>query len=93
MVTASNGAEAIETVKKERFSLILIDLKMPGISGVDTIREIRKMDPAVPIVIITGTFEQVDRSVDHEVYCYIYKPFKLAKIREVIQQILNEKQT
>ena len=55
VTTASGGAEAIEIMKEKRFSVVFVDLKMPGISGVDTIKGIRKIDSDVSIVVITGS--------------------------------------
>ncbi len=90
VVTAGRGTEAIEIMKEKRFSIAFVDLKMPGINGVETIKRMRNIDSVVSIVVITGSSEWLDESVAPDVYCYIHKPFKLSKIREVIQQILDK---
>ncbi|MGA1826326.1 MAG: response regulator [bacterium] len=52
--TAESGEKGIELRKKSTFDLFFIDLKMPGMNGVETLREIRKVDSEVPIYIITA---------------------------------------
>ncbi len=53
-VEASGGQEALDLVRTMRTDLALLDLKMPGMDGTETLREIRKIDPAMPIIIITA---------------------------------------
>ena len=53
-VEASNGAEALEIYRKERPSAVLLDLKMPGMNGIDTLKALKEIDPHVPVIIITS---------------------------------------
>lgn len=52
--TAANGIEGLEKVKKDKYDMILLDLKMPGMDGVETLRGIRKIYPDLPVYIITA---------------------------------------
>ncbi len=52
--TAKDGEEALKVVKERKIDLITLDLNMPKLSGIETLREIRKMDGEVPVIIITG---------------------------------------
>ena len=52
--TASSGHEALDWMKTTAFDLILLDLKMPGMSGPETLRAIREIDPNVPVYIVTA---------------------------------------
>ena len=54
VITAADGAEALELVRSWNFDLIFADLKMPGMNGAETFRQIRRIDRSVPVVIITG---------------------------------------
>ena len=52
--TAQSGQEGLEKFKAQKYGLIYLDLKMPGINGVDTLREVRKLDQEVPVYIVTA---------------------------------------
>lgn len=52
--TAASGEKAIEMAQDSKFDLIFLDLKMPGIDGVQTLRELRKLDEDVPVYIVTA---------------------------------------
>src|SRR5690349_13258029 len=54
VVEASNGADALELVSKESFDIILSDIGMPELDGIDLLREVQHHDPYVPVVLITG---------------------------------------
>jgi len=54
VVTAENGTRALETARQEIPDLVLLDLVMPGMSGVDVLQALRSMDPDLPVVIVTG---------------------------------------
>ena len=54
------GEEELEILKSEYFDVILLDLVMPGMSGAETFRDIRKVDPDVPVVIVTACKKSAD---------------------------------
>lgn len=56
--TVSSGMEGIKALKEEKYDLIFLDLKMPEMNGVETLRELRKRDKDVPIYIITAFHEE-----------------------------------
>ncbi len=56
--TAATGEEGLEKVKNDEFDMVLLDLKMPGMGGVNTLREIRKIYEDVPVYIITAFHEE-----------------------------------
>ncbi len=56
--TASTGEEGMEKVNADKFDMILLDLKMPGMGGVSTLREIRKVNEDLPVYIITAFHEE-----------------------------------
>ena len=51
---AASGEEALETIRRDRPEIIVLDLKMPGLDGIETLKEIRKLDKALPVIILTG---------------------------------------
>lgn len=58
-----NGKDAIETVKKSPFDLIFMDMIMPGMNGLDTYREIRKITPQAKVVLFTGYFRDAEEVI------------------------------
>jgi len=56
--TAESGEKGIEKAQKVKYDLIYLDLKMPGMNGVETLRELRKIDSEVPVYITTAFYEE-----------------------------------
>lgn len=75
---SSNGEEALVKHQAESFDLILLDLLMPGLSGLDVLKEIIKIDPLAVIIIITayGSIESAIQAMKNGAFDYIQKPFK-----------------
>ncbi len=94
VVTASeNPIEALEIVKKEEFDLIVTDLKMPGMDGIQFLTQAKAARPGTPIILITG-FAAIDTAVSAikwGAFDYLRKPFEIKKIYDVIDRALQEK--
>ena len=58
--TAQGGEEVLKVIRERKIDLITLDLNMPKLSGIETLREIRKIDSEVPVIIITGYGTQKD---------------------------------
>ncbi len=93
-VIVENGAQALEKIRSRQFDLAFIDLKLPGIDGIELLKLIRAKNPRLDIVIITGygTVETAVEAIKLGAYDYIQKPFSLEAIRQVINKI-QEKRT
>ena len=91
VVGVANGYEAIELVHEERFDLIFMDIKMPGINGVETYREIKKASPQAVAVMMTGfsVEELVKEALREGAYGVIYKPFAMEQIIDIMQSVLT----
>src|SRR4030043_1636697 len=90
VVTVENGYQAIEAVKKAHFDAIFMDIKMPGINGVQTFREIKKIDPRAAVVMMTAysVEDLVKEAMEEGAYTIVYKPFDIDKIIALIKQLL-----
>ena len=79
--TASDGAEALEAVRSSEFDLIILDLMLPKISGIEVCRQIRA-ESAVPIIMLTAKDSEVDKVVGLEVGAddYVTKPFSALEL-------------
>jgi DNA-binding NtrC family response regulator len=88
-----NGHEAIRMVQQAKVDVVLLDLRMPGISGIDTLKEIRGIDPDVRVIIITayGTRESSADAVRYGVFDYILKPFNVPEILSRIERATQER--
>lgn len=90
--TASSGMEAIVKVNDKSPLLILLDIKMPGMSGLETLDELLKIIPKTPVVMMTayGELDIVAEAKRRGVKYYINKPFDLDEIRYLIKGLLME---
>lgn len=93
VVTVEDGYRAIEAVKKTHFEAIFMDIKMPGINGVQTFREIRKIDPKSAVIMMTAysVEDLVKEALEEGAYTIIYKPFDIGKIIAIIKELLLDK--
>jgi DNA-binding NtrC family response regulator len=91
--TASDGEEALNIIKERKIHLITLDLNMPKHSGIETLREIRKIDGEIPVIIITGYGTQKDEkeALLFAVKDFITKPFNTSTIISAIDGILGER--
>jgi DNA-binding NtrC family response regulator len=92
--SAESGEEALEQVRAVDFDVILLDLKMPGIGGMEALRRIRESGASAEVVILTG-HPEVDSAITAMklgAYDYLTKPFKLAELEEVLQRAAERKQ-
>ncbi len=87
---ARSGLKAIQAARESVFDLLIVDLKMPGLSGADTIREIRTFRPDVPIIVITGSMDPMEEGIQDEIRLCLYKPFRLHELREAVEKVLGE---
>lgn len=89
---AENGVEAIKKVRSRIPLLILLDVRMPGMSGLETMGEIKKIAPNVPVILMTAyaEHEMAGEAYKRGALCCINKPFDLEEIRNLIKEILAE---
>jgi DNA-binding NtrC family response regulator len=91
--TASNGHEALQALRLGKIDLITLDLKMPGLSGLDVLREIRKMeaDPAVIVVTAYGTLSNAHEAIRYGAVDFISKPYNATDILSVVRRSVDQK--
>ncbi len=98
VVTASNGKQALIVFRHEKPDLVLLDLNMPEMDGLDVTRTLRK-ESAVPIIMLTARVEETDRLIGLELGAddYILKPFSprevVARARAVLRRVEGETTT
>jgi len=92
VVTVENGYQAIEAAGGTHFDVIFMDIKMPGIDGVQTYREIKKIDPKSAVVMMTAysVEDLVKEALEEGAYAIIYKPFDIDRVIAIIEELLQE---
>lgn len=91
VTTAEDGFQAIKRVKEQSFDIIFMDIKMPGINGVQTYREIKKINPKTSVIMMTAysVEDLVKEAIEEGAYTVIYKPFDMDKIIQTIEKVLE----
>jgi len=92
--TAADGAAAVEVIKKKSFDLVISDLQMPNMTGLELLRQVRDMSPTTIFMMITafGTTETAVEAMKMGAYDYITKPFKIDEVRLNIANALRSQQ-
>ena len=90
--TAESGEEAIEKLKEIRFDVLLVDIKMEGISGLDVLKHVRENDPDVAVVMITayGSISTAIEAIKNGAYDYLLKPFDPDELGVLIEKIVEQ---
>ena len=91
VVGAENGDQAIELARQSPFDLIFMDIKMPGMNGVDAYKEIKKISPTSVVFMMTGfaVEELIKEALEEGAYAVIYKPFEVAQIMDIVKNVLK----
>lgn len=89
---AGNGREAIQYVLKSSPDLILMDIKMPGIDGLEAIKEIKKINDRIRFIMVTAfnTFAYAQKAIREGVKDYLVKPSKKEEIIQTLSKVLHE---
>jgi two-component system, sensor histidine kinase and response regulator len=93
IATATNGNLGLELVKESQPDLVFVDLKMPGISGIEVIEKIRELDPTIVVIVITGfaTVSSAVEAMKNGAYDFLPKPFTPDEFRLITQRGLDKR--
>jgi DNA-binding response OmpR family regulator len=92
--SVSNGSDAFRKLVKELFDLIITDIRMPGLTGLDILPGIKKLQPQASIIVITafGSEEVRRRSFEKGATGYLEKPIHFNKLRTLIHEMISSKE-
>jgi DNA-binding NtrC family response regulator len=87
----NNPVEALELFRNDKFDLIISDMKMPGLDGIDFLNAIRQTDPDIPVIIITAyaTAEAANKALEKNAFDFITKPFRKEQILFTIEKAMK----
>jgi DNA-binding response OmpR family regulator len=94
VVTATNGKDAIDLCRKESFDIIFLDENMPGLSGLETLAQIKEIDPNVPMVMITKSEEEniMNMAIGSKIADYLTKPVNPSQILMTLKKNIHRKE-
>jgi len=92
--TATTGAEALELLDRERFSVLLVDVKMPGIGGLELTAEIKRSYPHLPVILFAGhsSLDDAGRALREGACDYLIKPIEIEKLIDKIRGAIGKKE-
>jgi len=90
---AEDGDAALRVIQEEPIDLVTLDLKMPGMHGIDVLKEIKKFDPNIEVIIVTGygTLKTATEAMKFGVKSYITKPYNLNEITSLIDKAIERR--
>ena len=91
---APDGNSAIDKVRSRRYQVVLTDLKLPGSSGLDVLREARKAEPTLPVILVTayGSVEEAVRAMKEGAFDFIQKPVDLDHLRLLLERAASQQE-
>lgn len=94
VAVAEDGSRGLAMLKRESFDLVILDLKMPGLSGMEVLKKIEEEDPEVVVVVITGyaTVESAVEAMKIGAYDFIPKPFTPESLRAIVKRALDKRE-
>ena len=90
---AESGEKALELIEAQHFDVVVLDVKMPGLDGIDTLREIKKRKPLIEVILLTGhaSMESGIEGMKWGAFDYVMKPANLEELIEKMRQAYEKK--
>lgn len=88
-MSAQNGGEALQIIAEEELDCVLLDMKMPGIDGIEVLRRLKEERPELPVIMMTayGELELTERALDLGAEKYFTKPFDIFEVRDAVKTL------
>ncbi|MFN8009020.1 MAG: response regulator [Terriglobia bacterium] len=95
IVTASSGVDALDRLKNEQFRLVITDLRMPVITGLDLLREVKSSSPRTQVVLVTahGSVSNAVEAMKLGAFDYLLKPFSTTDLKGVVQRAIKKNES
>jgi nitrogen regulation protein NR(I) len=88
VTTETRGDSGLDRAQSERFDVVITDMKLPGLNGIDLIRQLRGSKPRLPLILVTahGTTETAIEATKSGAYDYLLKPFQIPELLELVER-------
>jgi len=88
-----DGAQALAAIEQDEPDVMILDLKMPGIDGIEVLRRLKKTKPRIEVIVLTGHGSDRDRELALELgaFAYLEKPVNLRKLTSVLQDAVSRR--
>ncbi|MSU40433.1 MAG: sigma-54-dependent Fis family transcriptional regulator [Pedosphaera sp.] len=92
---AGSGEEALQIIPQWRPDLVLMDIRMAGLNGIETLKRLRESDPKTPVILMTafGTTQMAIQAMKHGAYDYVLKPFEVPRLKQLVADALHAART
>jgi len=89
---AADAQAAFEQLKQDFFNVVLLDIHLPGVSGLEVLKEIKEHDPYIKVVMITGDsgLDKVIEALDHAAFAYVEKPIDIKRLLTTVSRALTQ---
>jgi len=93
VTVAADGLTALPLVAKEHFDVVILDIKMPGMDGIQVLAEIKRISPDVPVILLTGHYSlsEEEDTLRKGAYAYLLKPYPILKLVDLIIAAASDK--
>jgi DNA-binding NtrC family response regulator len=90
---ARSGEQALERLRGDTYDLLLVDIRMPGLSGLEVTRHMRREQPELPVIVMTafGSIETAVEAIQEGAYDYVSKPLNLDELKKIVSRALRQK--
>lgn len=87
-VAVENGTKALNLLKEQSFDLVITDMKMPGITGMEVLKAVKELSPSTLVIVVTafGTIENAVEAMQHGAFHYLIKPFSLESLMANVEK-------
>jgi len=90
---ADSGKEALELLEKQHFDVVILDIRMPGMDGIETLKEMKRKRPLMEVILLTGhaSVESGMQGIQYGAFDYVMKPAEIDELIEKVRQAFERK--
>jgi DNA-binding NtrC family response regulator len=95
VTTVESGEQAIEFLRRRHVDLVTLDLKMPGMNGVETLSAIREIDPEIDVIVVTGfgSYDSAIEAMRLHAFDFVTKPFDVGRVLSTVARAIERRKT